>query len=86
MAELNGPKIVTDGLVLHLDAGDPRSFDGNSTTWRDLSGNGNHGTLMNGVGYTNSNKGGMVFDGVNDYCDCGTSPFLNITTKISISF
>ena len=67
MAELNGPRIVTDGLVLHLDAGDPRSFDGNSTTWRDLSGNGNHGTLMNGVGYTNSNKGGMVFDGVNDY-------------------
>jgi len=46
-----GPDIVTDGLVLNLDAGDVNSFSGNrtnngsGTTWSDLSGNGNHGTM-----------------------------------------
>jgi hypothetical protein len=36
------------------------------TIWSDLSGNGNTGTLTNGVGYGNSNSGSFVFDGVND--------------------
>lgn len=36
-------------------------------TWYDLSGNGNNGTLVNGIGYTNANGGALSFDGVNDY-------------------
>ena len=66
-----GSGIVTDGLVLHLDSANPQSFDGNSTVWRDLSGNGNNGTLVNGVGYSNSNRGVLSFDGTNDYVNCG---------------
>ena len=58
--------IVTDGLVLHLDAGRPESYTDGETTWRDLSGQGNNGTLVNGVGYNSDNGGSLVFDGVND--------------------
>lgn len=59
----NYPSIVTDGLVLNLDAGFVSSYPKTGTTWRDLSGNGNNGTLVNGVGFSG---GSMVFDGVDD--------------------
>lgn len=59
----NYPSIVTDGLILNLDAGFVSSYPKTGTTWRDLSGNGNNGTLINGVGFSG---GSMVFDGVND--------------------
>lgn len=59
--------IVTDGLVLNLDASVSASYPGAGTTWYDLSGNGNNGTLINGVGYTINNKGTLIFDGVDDY-------------------
>jgi hypothetical protein len=58
---------VTDGLVLHLDAGNPASYPGSGTTWTDLSGNNNNGTLINGPTYSSDNGGSIVFDGVNDY-------------------
>jgi len=61
--------IVTNGLVLNLDAANPRSYPQpyNGTTWIDLSGNENNGTLINGVAYTGSNGGSLVFDGTDDY-------------------
>lgn len=62
-------KIVTDGLVLCLDAADRNSYVSGSTTWYDLSGNGAHGTLINGTAYTASNGGALVFDGVDDGVD-----------------
>jgi hypothetical protein len=65
--------IVTDGLVLHLDAGRAESFGGDGTTWRDLSGNGNNGTLVNGVGFTVDDGGSLEFDGVNDYVTLSSS-------------
>ena len=45
MAVHGGPNIVTDSLVLSLDAGDPASYPGSGTTWTDLTGNGRNGTL-----------------------------------------
>lgn len=66
-----GSKIVTDGLVLALDAANPKSYPGTGTTWSDLSGNGNDGTLVNGPTYSNDNQGKLIFDGVNDYSDHG---------------
>jgi len=61
------PRIVTDGLVLCLDVGNTKSYPGSGTTWTDLSGNGNNGTLTNGPTYSSSNGGSLVFDGTNDY-------------------
>jgi len=60
------PKIVTNGLVLNLDAGNQNSYNGTGTIWRDLSGNGNNGTLTNGPTYSSANGGSIVFDGTND--------------------
>lgn len=59
--------IARNGLLLHLDAANPKSYPGSGTLWTDLSGNGTNGTLVNGVGYTGASSGSMVFDGVNDY-------------------
>jgi hypothetical protein len=46
MAVYGGPDIVTDGLVLHLDAANSKSYPGSGNTWYDLSGNGNDGTIV----------------------------------------
>jgi hypothetical protein len=57
---------VTNGLVLYWDAGNLDSYPGTGTTIYDLSGNGNNGTLVNGVGYNQTNGGVLTFDGVDD--------------------
>ena len=81
---LPNENIVTDGLVLYLDAGKEASFGGDGTTWRDLSGENNNGTLENGVGYTVDDGGSLIFDGVNDYVNCGNS-LTQLTTEGTIS-
>lgn len=75
--------IVRDGLVLYLDAANVKSYPGSGTVWKDLSGLGNNGTLVNGVGYSADNKGAMVFDGVNDYAD-GLSGAVTDTSAITL--
>jgi hypothetical protein len=80
MAFYRGPKIVTDGLVLALDAANPLSYPGSGTTWRDLSGNGNNGTLENGPTFDSGNGGNIVFDGVNDYMFMTGFPTSNFMT------
>ena len=62
-----GPKIVTNGLVLALDAGSKKSYPGSGTSISDLSGNGNGGTLTNGPSFNSSNGGKWDLDGTNDY-------------------
>jgi len=71
--------IVTSGLVLALDAGRTLSYVGSGTTWTDISGNGNTGTLTNGPTYSSANFGSIVFDGTNDYVNCGNAANLQIT-------
>jgi hypothetical protein len=80
------PDIVTDGLVLNLDAGNPYSYlSGSSgTTWSNTvpASSSISGSLENGTTYSN---GAMVFDGVDDYVNNGTS-FVNLTTQLTICF
>jgi len=77
-----GPRVVTDGLVLALDAADVSSYPGSGTTWTDLSGNGNNGTLVNGVGYSG---GSLSFDGVNDYVNIPYSDLkFNFADTVSV--
>ena len=66
----NGPRIVTDGLVLSLDAADRNSYVSGSTVWNDVSGNNYSGSLINGPTFSNNS---IVFDGVDDYIDCGAA-------------
>jgi hypothetical protein len=67
MSFAHSPKIVTDGLVLALDAGNVKSYASGSSTWFDKSGFGNNGTLINGPTFNTGSLGSIVFDGANDY-------------------
>jgi hypothetical protein len=75
----HSPSIITQNLSLCLDAANPKSYPGSGTTWTDLSGNGNNGTLVNGVGYNSGNLGSLVFDGVDDRVSCGTGSLNNLS-------
>ena len=77
MGKSIGKAIVTDGLVLALDAANKKSYPGTGTTWSDLSSNGNNGTLVNGPNFNNSNGGIFNFDGTDDYVS-----FQTITNNI----
>ena len=66
MSITDGPRIVTSGLVVNLDAANTKSYPGSGTTWTDLSGTGNNGTLVNGPTFSTANNGSIVFDGTND--------------------
>jgi hypothetical protein len=70
--------IVTNGLILDLDAAKRDSYPGSGTTWNDISGFQNNGTLTNGPTYSTSGAGSIVFDGVDDYV---STPY---TTAIGI--
>jgi hypothetical protein len=76
MAGTVAPNIVTDGLVLYLDAANVKSYVSGSTTWVDIAA-GNNGTLTNGPTFNSGNNGSIVFDGTNDYVQV-TSPFGDI--------
>ena len=77
-------QIVTDGLVLCLNASDRNSYISGSTTWNDVSGLGNNGTLINGPTFNSLNGGSIVFDGTNDYVDCGNSSVLNTPNTLTL--
>jgi hypothetical protein len=64
--------IVSDGLVLYLDAANTRSYSGSGTSSNSLVG-GIGANLVNGVGFTSSNNGAFIFDGSNDYINFGNS-------------
>jgi hypothetical protein len=66
MGVFAGPEINESGLVLALDAGNTKSYPGSGTTWTDLSGNSNTGTLVNSPTYNSANGGSLVFNGTND--------------------
>jgi hypothetical protein len=68
-------KIITSGLVLSLNAADPNSYVSGSTTWNDMSGGGNTGTLTNGPTFSSANGGSIVFDGTNQYGNTLTNNF-----------
>ena len=63
---INNSNIVSNGLKLNLDASNPGSYSGTGNTWYDLSGNNNHGTLMNSPTY-DAASGSIVTNGTNQY-------------------
>jgi hypothetical protein len=84
MAFIHSPKIVTSGLVLCLDAANKLSYPGTGTSWYDLSGNANTGTLTNGPTFSVANMGSIVFDGVDDYVNIPNNSSFNVTDNISV--
>ncbi|PKQ45218.1 glycine-rich protein [Confluentibacter flavum] len=76
--------LITSGLIMHLDAGSTSSYSGTGNNWSDISGNGNHGTLVNGVTYNSANSGSLVFDGLNDYFVTNNNLNLSDTDKLTV--
>ena len=80
------PKVVTDGLVLYLDAANTKSYPGSGTTWSDLSRSGNNGTLTNGPTFNSGNGGSIVFDGTNDFVDLGVTNLSTTLSSVTLNF
>jgi hypothetical protein len=76
-----GAPIITDGLVMALDAGNLVSYPGSGTSWRDLTSNANNVTLVNGPTFNSNNGGSIVLDGTDDYIVSS-----NLPTNSPLSF
>ena len=79
MAVKAGPRVVKEGLILHVDAAVSRSYSGTGLTVNGLVG-GICGTLVNGVGFGTTDNGYFIFDGTNDYINFGNSSTLQQST------
>jgi hypothetical protein len=75
----NSGSIITNGLVLCLDAANSKSYPGSGTVWTDLSGNGNIGELVNSPTYNSSNLGYFQFV-TNDYARIPNNTALDTQT------
>jgi hypothetical protein len=72
--------VVTNGLVLFVDAGNTRSYSGTGTTWYDISGNNNNAVLTNGPLYNSGDGGRFSVDGADDYISVSGMPTGNAWT------
>lgn len=79
LKSIYNPSIVRNGLALYLDAAQFVSYPGTGTTWRDISGNANNGTLTNGPTFNSDKYGNILCDGSNDFITCGTNVPWNAT-------
>ena len=78
------PAIVTDGLVLNLDAGFTPSYPTTATTWYDVSSYGNNCVLVNGPTFSSDGGGSILFDGTDDYVTIPYDSSMN-TNYITLS-
>jgi hypothetical protein len=88
MAISYGSKLVNNGLALHLDAANPKSYPGSGTVWSDLSENNNNGSVIGSQtfldnGFRFSNDATWLSGG---YTDISNSSSLNNITTFTLSF
>jgi hypothetical protein len=83
MAVYAGPDIVENGLVLHLDAANPRSYPGTGTGWFDLSGNNNHFQIFNSPQFS---RGYFILDGIDDNISSINNINLTNTNLLTIQY
>jgi len=74
--------IVTSGLVMNWDASFVASYPVSGTSWYDISGSGNTGTLNNGPTFNSS--GYFVFDGTDDSITRSYNSTFNIRSGITL--
>lgn len=75
------PGIVTRGLVLCLDAANPKSYTGSSAAWYDVSGNRNHCVWTSAPTWSN---GLYTFDGLANYGTITNNASLNFSSNMSL--
>jgi hypothetical protein len=84
LSNQNYPQIVTSGLTMMMDAGFTASFpNGTGTTWYDVCGNDNNGTLNNGPTWVNSGTTSYLsFDGGDDNVSASS---INVGKNFTVS-
>lgn len=86
MAFIHSPKIATDGLVFALDGANPKSLISGSSTWFDMSGQNNNGTIRGGTTYS-LDSGGSLQMGPGNYIAFGsTLPTASFTVSVTLKF
>ena len=82
-----GPPSLASAIVLDLDAGNTSSYSGSGTRWTDLSGKGNHGTLVNSVTHNSANPGYLVFNGNGfQVGNGGYNPYVDLPRSTDLDF
>jgi hypothetical protein len=76
------PNVVTSSSLLNVDAGFVGSYPTTASTWYDISGNSNNGTLINSPIFTSANSGSFIFDGVDDFASAGS---LNLQQNFTLT-
>jgi hypothetical protein len=84
MSVHGGPNTIEDGLVLYLDAANPKSYPGSGTIWTDLCGNGFNATLQNSPTFNSS--GYISFDGINQHATFSSSSTFSTGNGTDYSF
>ena len=87
MSTAEGAKgIVTDGLIVYLDASNPNSYPRSGTTFNNLASNLYSGSLVGNTTYTSSNNGSMNFDGNGDYISVNNINGSGISSQFTLNF
>lgn len=73
MSVSSGPKAVSEGLILSIDAANPKSYSGSGTTVSNMTSLSVGCTLVNGPGFSTDGVGSWTFDGSNDYISIDNS-------------
>lgn len=84
----HGASIVRNGLILHVDAANVKSYPGSGAMCTNLSNQTVTGTLTNGPSYSSNNNGTFIFDGGDDHIDFGdiySDVFVGLTAKFTVS-
>ena len=79
-------KIVTDGLIFHFDAANPKSYVSGNAICNDMSATQSIGTLNNGTSFNTADGGSFVFDGVDDYIQTNFDEFASPPFTVEIWF
>lgn len=83
MGVAGGPRVKNSNMIMYVDALNRKSYAGSGTTWSDVSGNGNDGSLQNSP--THSSDGHFDFDGTNDRVVFSDTPFRINGTQLTVA-
>lgn len=83
---INNPQIVTNNLILYLDASNLNSYPGSGTVFNNLSSNLYNGSLVGNTTYINTNNGSMYFDGNGDYISVNNIKGSGISSQFTLNF
>ena len=78
MGLYHSPRIITNGLILALDAANFKSSISGSSSWNDLSNNGNNATLISGSVFNSANCGNIVFNGSSSYASIANNSTFSV--------